>query len=70
MNDDQEIEEEYSYDKQKLANFVARIASEIRKGTLLIKGKEIQLPQHFDVKYEYEKEDNENEIEIKFKWKE
>lgn len=58
----------YSYDREKLANFLARIASEIREGKLVIKGEEIELPLKFDVEYEYEADKESSEVKIEFKW--
>ncbi len=69
MNDKKEYENSFSYSKEKLANFIARIASETRKGTLEINGESVDIPQHVDVKYSFETDEEENEVEIKFKWK-
>ncbi len=67
---ERKIEANYSFDREKLANFLARIASEIAKGELIIKGQKIRIPQSLDVEYEYKLEDGKNEIEIEMKWKE
>ena len=68
--EERKIEADYSFDREKLANFLARIASEIAKGELIIKGQKIRIPQSLDVEYEYKLEDGKNEIEIEMKWKE
>jgi amphi-Trp domain-containing protein len=68
--DERKIEANYSFDREKLANFLARIASEIAKGELIIKGQKIRIPRSLDVEYEYKLEEGKNEIEIEMKWKE
>jgi len=64
------MEKTYSFDKEKLANFLARIGSEIAKGKLTIEGEEINIPEKMDVEYEFKSENSKNEIEIEIKWKE
>ena len=67
---ERKIEANYSFDRGKLANFLARIASEIAKGELIIKGQKIRIPRSLDLEYEYKFEEGKNEIEIEMKWKE
>lgn len=69
MNEEKKIEANYSFDREKMANFLARIASEIAEGKLIMKGEEIRVPMKLDVEYEYKFKEGKNKIEIELKWK-
>jgi amphi-Trp domain-containing protein len=70
INKERKIEANYSFGRAKLANFLARVASEIANGKLIIKGEEIRIPRQLDLEYEFKVEDGQSEIEIEMKWKE
>jgi amphi-Trp domain-containing protein len=69
MNEKRKIEENFSFDREKMANFLARMASEIANGKLIIRGEEIRIPNTFDMEYEFKGEHNKNELEIEITWK-
>ena len=66
---ERKIEANYSFNREKLANFLARVASEIANGKLIIKGEEVRIPRKLDLEYEFKVEDGQSEIEIEMKWK-
>jgi amphi-Trp domain-containing protein len=68
IKEERKIDTNYSFDREKMANFLARIASEIAKGRLIIKGEEIKVPMKLDVEYEYKFKKGQNKIEIELKW--
>jgi amphi-Trp domain-containing protein len=68
IKEERKIDTNYSFDREKMANFLARIASEIAKGRLIIKGEEIKVPMKLDVEYEYKFKEGQNKIEIELKW--
>lgn len=68
INNERKIEVNYSFDREKLANFLARIASEIANGKIMIKGEEIEIPQKLDIEYEFKDKKGKSEIEIEMKW--
>jgi amphi-Trp domain-containing protein len=70
IENERKIEANYSFNREKMANFLARIASEIAKGKLIIKGEEIRVPMKLDVEYEYKFKEGQSKIEIELKWKE
>ncbi len=68
INKERKLEVNYSFDREKLANFLARIASEIANGKLIIKDEEIRVPPQVNIEYEFKAEDGKNEVEIELKW--
>lgn len=70
MNKELKIEREYSFDKEKTANFLARIASDIAKGKIKIEDEELNIPESLEVEYELKVKDSSTKIEIEINWKE
>ncbi len=67
---EKEIEKNYTYDKQKLVEFLKNLTKEIDSGELKIGKEQVKIPDtNMDVEYGFKIEGGQKEIEIEIKWK-
>ncbi len=68
ITEERKIEKTYTFDREKMANYLARIASEIANGELKVEGIEISIPQKLDLEYKYKKQEQKQELKLELKW--
>lgn len=67
---EKEIEKNYSYNRQKLVEFLENFKNEIKAGQIRIEGERVKIPENdLDVEYGFKIEKGQKEIEIEIKWK-
>ena len=67
---EKEIEKNYTYDKQKLVEFLKNLTKEIDSGEIKIGKEQVKIPDtNMDVEYGFKIEGGQKEIEIEIKWK-
>lgn len=67
---EKEIEKNYSYNRQKLVEFLENFKNEIKAGQIRIEGEQVKIPENdLDVEYGFKIEKGQKEIEIEIKWK-
>ncbi len=67
---EKEIEQNYSYNKQQLIEFLESFKREIEAGEIKIGEEQVKIPEYdMDVEYGFKIEKGQKEIEIEIKWK-
>ncbi len=67
---EKEIEENYTYNKQQLIEFLEKLKGEIEAGEINIGKELVDIPEYdMDVEYGFKIEKGQKEIELEIKWK-